>query len=288
MLSATAGGAVTGPRGRDRPAGRGSADPGGDQARRSPAARPDRRCEDAGADRNRLRGAALAGAVGPGRSRYRAAGDRAGVRRGRDQAAQLRHTSWIILTLVQHARPDQVARWVRPALNQDVIWCQLFSEPGAGSDAAGIRTRATKVKGVGEVGRGITMMVIDMHAPGVTIRPLPTGNSDFNEVFLDDVFVPDTDVVGPADAGWAVARATLGNESVSIGGRDSVMTSRRKRSSRRSTRTRSGWPAGPDGSAGRSPACTRWARLTSAAPPGRGRRPGTGGQHHEAAVRDRP
>ncbi len=53
-------------------------------------------------------------------------------------------TSWIILTLIQHASPDQVARWVRPALNQDVIWCQLFSEPGAGSDAAGIRTRATK------------------------------------------------------------------------------------------------------------------------------------------------
>ena len=53
-------------------------------------------------------------------------------------------TSWIILTLIQHASPDQVARWVRPALNQDVIWCQLFSEPGAGSDAAGIRTRATR------------------------------------------------------------------------------------------------------------------------------------------------
>jgi alkylation response protein AidB-like acyl-CoA dehydrogenase len=170
-------------------------------------------------------------------------------------------TSWIILTLVQHASPDQVARWVRPALDQDVIWCQLFSEPGAGSDAAGIRTRATRVKGASEGGmgrrvggggwringqkvwtsdahvadfglatvrtnpdapkhRGITTMVIDMHAPGVTIRPLkmPTGNSDFNEVFFDDVFVPDADVVGPVDAGWTVARATLGNESVSIGG----------------------------------------------------------------------
>ncbi|MDQ2811561.1 MAG: acyl-CoA dehydrogenase [Actinomycetota bacterium] len=162
-------------------------------------------------------------------------------------------TAWIILTLIQHADPDQVARWVRPALNQDVIWCQLFSEPGAGSDAAGIRTRATPVLRDGEAGggwrisgqkvwtsgaqlasfglatvrtnpdvpkhEGITMMVIDMHAPGVTVRPLkmPTGNSDFNEVFLDDVFVPDTDVVGPVDAGWTVARATLGHESVSIG-----------------------------------------------------------------------
>src|SRR5947208_5679666 len=66
-------------------------------------------------------------------------------------------------------------------------------------------------------------MVIDMHAPGVTVRPLrmPTGNSDFNEVFFDDVFVPDADVVGSVDQGWTVARATLGNESVSIGGGDS-------------------------------------------------------------------
>ena len=66
------------------------------------------------------------------------------------------------------------------------------------------------------------MMVIDMHAPGVTVRPLkmPTGNSDFNEVFFDGVFVPDANVVGPVDGGWTVARATLGNESVSIGGGD--------------------------------------------------------------------
>ena len=167
-------------------------------------------------------------------------------------------TSWIILTLIQYASPEQVARWVRPALSQDVIWCQLFSEPGAGSDAAGIRTRAPRtVQGDGEVGgwringqkvwtsgaqvadfglatvrtnpdapkhEGITMMVIDMHAPGVTVRPLkmPNGNSDFNEVFFDDVLVPDSDVVGPVDGGWTVARATLGNESVSIGGGDGV------------------------------------------------------------------
>ena len=181
-------------------------------------------------------------------------------------------TSWVILTLIQYGRPDQVARWVPPALNQDVIWCQLFSEPGAGSDAAGIKTRATRVKGDGPGGtgggsppytekvgggwringqkvwtsgahlasfglatvrtnpdapkhEGITTMVIDMHAPGVTVRPLkmPTGNSEFNEVFFDDVFVPDADVVGPVDAGWTVARATLGNESVSIGGGDGGM-----------------------------------------------------------------
>jgi alkylation response protein AidB-like acyl-CoA dehydrogenase len=163
-------------------------------------------------------------------------------------------TSWIILTLIQHASPDQVARWVRPALSQDVIWCQLFSEPGAGSDAAGIRTRATRADGGWRINgqkvwtsgahqadfglatvrtnpdapkhEGITMMVIDMHAPGVTVRPLkmPNGASEFNEVFFDDVFVPDSDVVGPVDGGWTVARATLGNESVSIGGGDGGRT----------------------------------------------------------------
>ena len=162
-------------------------------------------------------------------------------------------TSWVILTLVQHATPDQVKRWVRPALNQDVIWCQLFSEPGAGSDAAGIRTKATPVDGGWRISgqkvwtsgahlasfglatvrtnpdapkhQGITTMVIDMHAPGVTVRRLkmPTGHSDFNEVFFDDVFVPDADVVGPIDGGWTVARATLGNESVSIGSGDGGM-----------------------------------------------------------------
>jgi alkylation response protein AidB-like acyl-CoA dehydrogenase len=73
---------------------------------------------------------------------------------------------------------------------------------------------------------GITTMVIDMHAEGVEVRPLrmTTGNSEFNEVFFDDVFVPDDDVVGPIDGGWTVARATLGNESVSIGGGQGGMT----------------------------------------------------------------
>ncbi len=163
-------------------------------------------------------------------------------------------TGWVILTLIQHASPDQVARWVRPALNQEVIWCQLFSEPGAGSDAAGITTRAVRTDGgwlingqkvwtsgahLASYGlatvrtnpdapkhNGITMVVIDMHAPGVSVRPLrmATGNSDFNEVFFDDVFIPDDDVVGPVDGGWTVARATLGNESVSIGSGDGGRT----------------------------------------------------------------
>jgi hypothetical protein len=157
-------------------------------------------------------------------------------------------TGWVILTLIQHANDEQIARWVRPALNQELIWCQLFSEPDAGSDAAGVKTRATKVEGGWRISgqkvwtsgahqaafglatvrtdpeaqkhAGITTMVIDMHANGVEVRPLkmPTGQSEFNEVFFDDVFVPDEDVVGPVNGGWTVARATLGNESVSIGG----------------------------------------------------------------------
>jgi alkylation response protein AidB-like acyl-CoA dehydrogenase len=157
-------------------------------------------------------------------------------------------TGWVILTLIQHATEEQVQRWVPSALRQEVVWCQLFSEPEAGSDAAGIKSRAIKVEGgwilngqkvwtsgAQVAGRGfatvrtnpdapkhagITTMVIDMHAPGVEVRPLKmtTGQSHFNEVFFTDVFIPDEDVVGPIDGGWTVARATLGNESVSIGG----------------------------------------------------------------------
>ena len=163
-------------------------------------------------------------------------------------------TAWVILTLIQHGSEDQVSRWVHPALNQEIIWCQLFSEPDAGSDAAGVKTRGTRVDGGWLVngqkvwtsgahvsGRGlatvrtdpdapkhngITTMVIDMHAEGVEVRPLkmPSGGSEFNEVFFNDVFVPDDDVVGPVDGGWTVARATLGNESVSIGGGTGGMT----------------------------------------------------------------
>ncbi|SNQ50898.1 Acyl-CoA dehydrogenase FadE34 [Frankia canadensis] len=157
-------------------------------------------------------------------------------------------TGWVILTLVQHGTADQVERYVRRALAQEEMWCQLFSEPAAGSDAAGIRTRAEKVEGGWLVNgqkvwtsgahlcrrgfatvrtdptarkhAGITIMIIDMEHPGVEVRPLrqTTGSAEFNEVFLTDVFVPDADVVGTPNQGWTVARATLGNERVSIGG----------------------------------------------------------------------
>ena len=154
---------------------------------------------------------------------------------------------WITLTLLQNATPDQSERWIRQSLLGEITWCQLFSEPNAGSDAAGIQTRAARVDGgwlvngqkvwtsgaqrcthgfatvrtdpVAPKHRGITTMVVDLKDPGVTIRPLRTivGIETFNEVFLDDVFVPDDDVVGPVNGGWAVARTALGNERVTIG-----------------------------------------------------------------------
>jgi alkylation response protein AidB-like acyl-CoA dehydrogenase len=157
-------------------------------------------------------------------------------------------TGWNIMTVNQYATPDQVERWVFKTLMGEYVWCQLFSEPDAGSDAAAVKTRGTRVDGGWVVNgqkvwtsgaqychlglatvrtnpdvpkhAGITTMVIDMHAPGVEVRPLRqiTGHSDFNEVFFNDVFVPDDDVVGTPDDGWTVARSTLGNERVSIGG----------------------------------------------------------------------
>jgi alkylation response protein AidB-like acyl-CoA dehydrogenase len=157
-------------------------------------------------------------------------------------------TGWVIMTVNQYATPDQVERWVRKTLMGELVWCQLFSEPDAGSDAAAVKTKGTRVEGGWKVNgqkvwtsdaqhsdlglatvrtnpnvpkhAGITTIVIDMHAPGVSVRPLRqiTGNSNFNEVFLNDVFVPDDDVVGTPDDGWTVARSTMGNERVSIGG----------------------------------------------------------------------
>ncbi|HEY1829483.1 MAG TPA: acyl-CoA dehydrogenase [Acidimicrobiales bacterium] len=155
---------------------------------------------------------------------------------------------WVLLTVLQHATPEQEERWIWPSLEGSLRWCQLFSEPGAGSDAAGIATKARRTDGgwlvngqkvwsslahESELGlatvrtdpdsakhAGITTMVVDMRAPGVTVRPLMemTGEKLFNEVFLEDVFVPDENVVGHVNDGWRVARATLGNERVNISG----------------------------------------------------------------------
>ncbi|KUI37438.1 acyl-CoA dehydrogenase [Mycobacterium sp. IS-1496] len=157
-------------------------------------------------------------------------------------------TGWVTLTIAQAGTDDQRQRWVEPVLRGEVMWCQLFSEPGAGSDAAAVRTAAKRVEGGWRVTgqkvwtslahlcqwglatvrtdpeapkhAGVTMMAIDMSADGVTVNPLRglTGDAHFNEVFFDDVFVPDADVVGDVNRGWLVARATLGNERISIGG----------------------------------------------------------------------
>ncbi|MGX9787752.1 acyl-CoA dehydrogenase [Mycobacterium sp. MMS18-G62] len=155
---------------------------------------------------------------------------------------------WVLPTLLQHGTAEQIERLMWPSMEGRFRWCQLFSEPGAGSDAAAVSTRAKRVEGgwlvTGQKAwtsqamncqcglatvrtdpdaakhKGITAMIIDLAAPGVTIRPLTeiTGETLFNEVFFDDVFVADRDVVGAVNAGWTVAMATLGNERVSIGG----------------------------------------------------------------------
>ncbi len=164
---------------------------------------------------------------------------------------QLGIGTWVLLTILQHATDDQIQRWIRPSLDGDLYWCQLFSEPNAGSDAAAVQTRATRVDGGWLVNgqkvwtsgaqksthglatvrtdatvakhAGVSTFAIDMRATGVEVRPLReiTGEALFNEVFFDDVFVPDDDVVGEVNQGWTVARATLGNERVSIGGNKS-------------------------------------------------------------------
>jgi alkylation response protein AidB-like acyl-CoA dehydrogenase len=155
---------------------------------------------------------------------------------------------WVLLTITQTASAEQVERWLRPSLLGELVWCQLFSEPGAGSDAAAVQTRGVRVEGGWRVTgqkvwtsgahlcnrglatirtdpsaskhKGVTAIAVDLTAPGVTVRPLReiTGQALFNEVFFDDVFVPDEDVIGEPGSGWTVARATLGNERVSIGG----------------------------------------------------------------------
>ncbi len=164
------------------------------------------------------------------------------------ERADMGITGWVTLTIAQAGTDEQRDRWVDPVLRGKVLWCQLFSEPGAGSDAAAVRTAAKKVDGGWRITgqkvwtslahecqwglatvrtdpdvpkhAGVTMVAIDMTAPGVTINGLKgiTGHAHFNEVFFDDVFVPDSDVVGDVNRGWLVARATLGNERVSIGG----------------------------------------------------------------------
>jgi 3-oxochol-4-en-24-oyl-CoA dehydrogenase len=154
--------------------------------------------------------------------------------------------AWVVPALIQYGTPEQQQRFLPATLRGEYLWCQLFSEPGAGSDLAGLTTRAVRVEGgwriTGQkiwtslakqaawaicIARtdpaapkhdGITYFLVDMSSPGIEVRPLReiTGESMFNQVFLDEVFVPDDCVVGDVNGGWRVARTTLANERVSL------------------------------------------------------------------------
>jgi alkylation response protein AidB-like acyl-CoA dehydrogenase len=175
---------------------------------------------------------------------------RAGVTR-----PDLKIGAWAAPTIIAHGTEEQRKRFVGPTLAGEIEWCQLFSEPGAGSDLASLRTRADRVStgdsttgpgwrltgqkvwtslaqragwGIclartsseGKQHAGITYFLVDMASEGIEIRPLRelTGEEMFNEVFLDNVFVPDDCVVGEVDGGWKLARTTLANERVAMAG----------------------------------------------------------------------
>ena len=168
-------------------------------------------------------------------------------RRAKIRIPNLAVGAWAAPTIASHGSAQQQERWVRPTLLGSISWCQLFSEPGAGSDLASLTTAATRTEGGWLVNGqkvwttmadkadwgiclvrtnkhtpkhlGITYVVIDMSAGGIDIRPLRemTGLAMFNEVFLDDVFVPDDCVIGEVDGGWPLARTTLANERVAMG-----------------------------------------------------------------------
>jgi len=151
-------------------------------------------------------------------------------------------------TVATHGSEAQRRRYLRPLFTGEEVWCQLFSEPGAGSDVAGLATRAvrdgdewvingqkvwTTLAHMARFGmlvartdpeapkhRGLTYFVIDMHQPGVEVRPLRqmTGEAEFNEVYFTDARVPDAERLGAVGEGWHVALTTLMNERVSIGG----------------------------------------------------------------------
>lgn len=168
------------------------------------------------------------------------------ARRGLEQPTTV-IGEWALPTLLLHGSEDQQRRFVAPTLRGEIVWCQLFSEPGAGSDLAGLSTRARKVDGgwilTGQkvwnsmaheadwgiclartdpdVPRheGISYFLVDMRSDGLDVRPLrqATGRAEFNEVFFDDVFVPDDCLVSERGQGWRLAVTTLANERLSMG-----------------------------------------------------------------------
>ncbi|MEB4208960.1 acyl-CoA dehydrogenase [Mycobacterium sp. 94-17] len=166
---------------------------------------------------------------------------------GRVKRPQTGIATWIIPSIVAFGAEEQKQRFLPPTLRGEMIWCQLFSEPGAGSDLAGLTTKATRTDGGWRItGQkiwttaaqfsqwgallartdpsapkhgGITYFLLDMKSEGVDVKPLRelTGNAMFNTVYIDDVFVPDECVLGEVNRGWEVSRNTLTAERVSIG-----------------------------------------------------------------------
>jgi alkylation response protein AidB-like acyl-CoA dehydrogenase len=153
---------------------------------------------------------------------------------------------WAAPTILEHGSPEQVERFLPATVSGELFWCQLFSEPGAGSDLASLRMKAVRTEGGWRLTgqkvwtsranwaqwgvclartdpdapkhKGITYFLVDMKSPGIDIRPLReiTGDDLFNEVFFDDVLVPDEMVVGQVNDGWRLARTTLANERVAM------------------------------------------------------------------------
>lgn len=168
---------------------------------------------------------------------------------GRVKRPQIAIATWIVPSIVAFGTDNQKQRLLPPTFRGDIFWCQLFSEPGAGSDLASLATKATRVDGGWRITgqkiwttgaqysqwgallartdpsapkhNGITYFLLDMKSEGVQVKPLRelTGKEFFNTVYLDDVFVPDELVLGEVNRGWEVSRNTLTAERVSIGGR---------------------------------------------------------------------
>lgn len=171
---------------------------------------------------------------------------------GRVKRPQIAIATWIVPSIVAFGTDNQKQRLLPPTFRGDIFWCQLFSEPGAGSDLASLATKATRVDGGWRITgqkiwttgaqysqwgallartdpsapkhNGITYFLLDVKSEGVQVKPLRelTGKEFFNTVYLDDVFVPDELVLGEVNRGWEVSRNTLTAERVSIGGSDST------------------------------------------------------------------
>ena len=169
---------------------------------------------------------------------------------GRVNRPQVGIAAWIIPSIVAFGTEEQKQRLLPPTFRGDIFWCQLFSEPGAGSDLAGLTTKATRAEGGWRITgqkiwttyaqysqwgallartdpsapkhNGITYFLLDMKSEGITVKPLRelTGQEFFNTVYIDDVFVPDECVLGEVNRGWEVSRNTLTAERVSIGSSD--------------------------------------------------------------------